>query len=162
MPTSTSRVNCQRTASAWREYYELTKPRVVMLLVFTAFVGMLLAVPGAVPWDIVLWANIGIAMVSGAAAALNHWADQRIDALMARTRARPLPTGQLTEKQVVLFALLLGTAGTVLLALMVNVLTAMLTLLSLLGYAVVYTLYLKRATPQNIVIVGLDGHDRCH
>jgi heme o synthase len=143
--------------SRWRHYYELCKPRVVMLMVFTAFVGMLLAQPGAVPWDIVVWANLGIALVAGGAAAVNHWADQRIDAIMARTRGRPLPTGQLSSREVLGFALALSVLGTLVLFWRVNALTAALSLLSLVGYAGVYTLYLKRATPQNIVIGGAAG-----
>jgi protoheme IX farnesyltransferase len=141
----------------WREYLELCKPRVVMLLVFTAIAGMFLATPGMVPPDILIFGATGIALVASAAAAINHVVDRRADALMARTRHRPLPAGHVGTSQALLFAAVLGTVGVALLAGMVNVLTAVLTVGSLIGYAVVYTLYLKRATPQNIVIGGAAG-----
>jgi protoheme IX farnesyltransferase len=141
----------------WREYLELCKPRVVMLLVFTAIVGMFLATPGMVPADILIFGAAGIGLTACAAAAINHVVDQRADAIMARTRHRPLPTGQVSAPQALVFAALLGTAGMALLAGLVNGLTAALTFCSLIGYAVVYTLYLKRATPQNIVIGGAAG-----
>ncbi|HEX2009638.1 MAG TPA: heme o synthase [Roseateles sp.] len=142
----------------WREYLVLTKPRVVALMLFTVLVGMLLAPHAApLPWRLWLGAPLGIALVAGAAAALNHLVDRRIDALMARTRARPLPRGRLGVLQVLLFALSLGLAGLALLLLTTNALCAALTLGSLLGYAVVYSLYLKHATPQNIVIGGAAG-----
>ncbi|WP_349742528.1 heme o synthase [Roseateles cavernae] len=141
----------------WREYLVLTKPRVVALMLFTVLVGMLLAARTPLPWTLWLGAPLGIALVAGAAAAINHLVDRRIDALMARTRARPLPRGKLSGGQVLLFALALGTAGMALLLLTTNLLCALLTLASLLGYAVVYSLYLKHATPQNIVIGGAAG-----
>ena len=141
----------------WREYLVLTKPRVVALMLFTVLVGMLLATRGPLPWTVWLGAPLGIGLVSGAAAALNHLVDRRIDALMARTRARPLPRGKLGGGQVLLFAALLGGAGMAVLLLSTNPLCAGLTLASLLGYAVVYSLYLKHATPQNIVIGGAAG-----
>jgi len=140
-----------------REYLELAKPRVVALIVFTAWVGMLLAVPGWPPFDKMIFGLVGIALASGSAAAINHLIDQKADAVMARTRARPLPTGILRPAQAALFAALLGVIGLVLLAVTVNGLTAMLTFISLIGYAVIYTLWLKRATPQNIVIGGAAG-----
>jgi len=143
----------------WRSYLELTKPRVVALMLFTVLVGMLLAVPAAHPphWQVLLFGTLGIALVAAAAAALNHLIDQRADALMARTRARPLPRGVLRSAQVALFAAALGALGTVLLLLFTNVLCALLTLASLVGYAGVYSLWLKRATPHNIVIGGAAG-----
>ena len=141
----------------WRDYYSLTKPRVVQLLVFTAIVGMFLAAPGMVPWDILLFGSLGIGFSAASGAAVNHVLDQRLDAEMVRTRDRPLPTGRINEKDALTFAICLGFVGITILALLVNLLTAMLTFLSLIGYAVVYTVYLKRATPQNIVIGGAAG-----
>ena len=140
-----------------REYLQLTKPRVVVLLVFTAVIGMFLAVPGIPPWRALVFGTIGIWMASGSAAAFNHLIDERIDKLMARTARRPLATGKLTPHQVLVFAVLLGIASMLVLALLVNPLTALLTFGGLIGYALVYTAYLKRATPQNIVIGGLAG-----
>ncbi|HEX6995812.1 MAG TPA: heme o synthase [Gammaproteobacteria bacterium] len=144
-------------AATWRDYYALTKPGVVQLLVFTAIVGMFLATPGMVPWDTLVFASLGIALASASAAAINHVLDQRIDARMARTRMRPLPSGRIGERDALTFALGLGLAGLGILVLFVNALTAALTFLSLIGYAVIYTAYLKRATPQNIVIGGAAG-----
>lgn len=139
------------------QYLELTKPRVVALIVFTAIVGMLLATPELPPWRKALFGSIGIWLAAAAAAAINHLLDQRIDALMARTAHRPLPTGQLQPAQVLSFALLLGSLSMGLLVWQVNAICAALTFCSLIGYAVVYTAWLKRATPQNIVIGGLAG-----
>jgi heme o synthase len=141
----------------WRRYLELTKPRVVALIIFTAVVGTLLASPGAPPLDALVWGNLGIALAAACAATLNHVLDRRIDAQMARTRARPLPSGQLSERQALVFAALLGVSAMAILAFLVNLLTAVLTFLSLIGYAVVYTVWLKRATSQNIVIGGAAG-----
>lgn len=141
----------------WREYLELTKPRVVTLLVFTALIGALLAVPSMPPWGLLLPGLAGIWLAAASAAALNHLIDQRIDRLMARTAHRPLATGTLRPMQVLVFALLLGVAAMCVLVLWVNLLTAVLTFASLIGYAVVYTAFLKRATPQNIVIGGIAG-----
>jgi len=140
-----------------REYLQLTKPRVVALLVFCAVIGMFLAVPGIPPWRALVFGTLGIWMASGSAAAFNHLIDERIDKLMARTARRPLATGSLTPRQVLVFAVLLGIASMLVLALLVNPLTALLTFGGLIGYALVYTAYLKRATPQNIVIGGLAG-----
>ena len=140
-----------------RDYLELTKPRVVALITFTAMVGMLLATPGIVPWEILLFGSLGIALMAGSAAALNHLADRRADAIMARTCRRPLPSGHLESSQVLGFALLIGTLGFVLLLAFANPLTAVLTFVALIGYAVIYTRFLKRATPQNIVIGGAAG-----
>ncbi len=139
------------------EYLQLTKPRVVALLVFCAVIGMFLAVPGIPPWRALVFGTLGIWMASGSAAAFNHLIDERIDKLMARTARRPLATGSLTPRQVLVFAVLLGIASMLVLALLVNPLTALLTFGGLIGYALVYTAYLKRATPQNIVIGGLAG-----
>ena len=139
------------------QYLALTKPRVVALIVFTAVVGMLLAVPGVPPMREAVLGSIGIWLAAASAAAINHLIDQRIDALMARTQHRPLPTGQLRPWQVLVFAVALGSASMLLLTLWVNALTAALTFASLIGYAVIYTGFLKRATPQNIVIGGLAG-----
>ena len=156
---SISSVALSRTdiLSYCRDYYQLTKPRVVALLVLTAWVGMMLAVPGMPDVGLVILASLGIALVSAAAAAFNQILDQKIDAQMARTNMRPLPNGKLTRQQAVIFACLLALVGFAILWFGVNQLTAVLTLLSLFGYSVVYTLLLKRATPQNIVIGGLAG-----
>ena len=141
----------------WRRYLELTKPKVVALLTFTSIVGTLLASPGFPPLDALVWGNLGIALAAACAATINHVLDRRIDELMARTRARPLPTGELTERGALVFAAVLGVSSMAVLAFLVNLLTAVLTFLSLIGYAVVYTLWLKRATSQNIVIGGAAG-----
>jgi protoheme IX farnesyltransferase len=141
----------------WRDYYALTKPGVVQLLVFTAIVGMFLATPGLVAWDVLLAASLGIGLAAAAGAVVNQVLDQRIDAQMARTRNRPLPQGRIGERDALAFAMGLGLAGLMVLVVFVNALTAALTFASLIGYAVVYTVYLKRATPQNIVIGGAAG-----
>jgi protoheme IX farnesyltransferase len=143
--------------SQWRDYLELTKPKVVSLITFTAMVGMFLARPVMVPWEILIFGSIGIALVAGAAAAVNHLVDRRIDAIMARTRRRPLPTGHLDTLRAALFAAILCAVGMALLLIFTNLLTALLTFGSLIGYAGIYTMYLKRATPQNIVIGGAAG-----
>ena len=150
--------NVDESAGAhWRDYYALTKPGVVQLLVFTAIVGMFLAVPGMVPWTALIAGSLGIGLAAAAGAVVNQILDQRIDAQMARTRNRPLPQGRIGERDALAFAMGLSLAGLVVLVLFVNVLTAALTFASLIGYAVVYTVYLKRATPQNIVIGGAAG-----
>jgi heme o synthase len=141
----------------WRRYLELTKPKVVALITFTAIVGTLLAAPGLPPLAALVWGNLGIALAAACAATINHVLDRRIDAQMARTRARPLPTGALSERAALGFAAVLGVAAMALLAFLVNLLTAVLTFFSLIGYAVVYTVWLKRATSQNIVIGGAAG-----
>lgn len=142
----------------WRDYYALCKPKVVALLVFTAIVGMVLAAPPAlVPWNALIFGSIGIALASGSAAAINQLVDRHADARMLRTRGRPLPQGSISTAHAVVFAATLGLLGLAMLYLLVNPLTAFLTFLSLMGYAFVYTLYLKRATPQNIVIGGAAG-----
>ena len=141
----------------WRDYLELTKPKVSLLIVFTAIVGMVLASPGWVPLNALLFGSLGIAMASGSAAAFNHILDRRIDGQMNRTRRRPLPTGHMQESHAIGFAVALGLTSMAILCAGVNVLTAVLTFCSLIGYAIVYTLWLKRATPQNIVIGGAAG-----
>jgi heme o synthase len=141
----------------WRRYLELTKPRVVALITFTAIVGTLLASPGMPPLEPLIFGNLGVALAAACAATLNHVLDARIDAQMARTRGRPLPAGALTERAALAFAAALGLSAMAVLALLVNRLTAVLTFGSLIGYAVVYTVWLKRATPQNIVIGGAAG-----
>lgn len=141
----------------WRDYLEITKPKVVLLLVFTAMVGMALAVPGMVPLQQAFFGTVGIGLASASAAAINHVLDQRTDAIMQRTQNRPLPQGALDTRDCLVFALTIGVLAMVLLIVFVNVLTALLTFASLIGYAVVYTIYLKRATPQNIVIGGAAG-----
>ena len=138
-------------------YLELCKPKVVALIVFTAVVGMILAVPGWPPLQEFVFGTLGIGLAAASAAAINHLLDQRIDANIARTRNRPLPAGQLGVNQVLTFALLIGVISMAMLAVWVNTLTAVLTFLSLIGYAVIYTVWLKRATPQNIVIGGAAG-----
>jgi protoheme IX farnesyltransferase len=141
----------------WRDYLELTKPKVSLLIVFTAIVGMVLASPGMVPLPALIYGTLGIAMASGSAAAFNHVLDRRIDEQMLRTRRRPLPTGHLLKRQAAAFAALLGLVSMLVLWLGVGWLTAALTFCSLIGYAMVYTLWLKHATPQNIVIGGAAG-----
>ncbi|HJS21930.1 MAG TPA: heme o synthase [Steroidobacteraceae bacterium] len=140
-----------------RDYFELTKPKVVALIVFTAIVGMLLATPGLPPVRVLLWATLGIWLAAASAAAINHVLDRRIDAEMVRTRRRPIPSGHVSEVAALLFAFALGLAAMLILALLVNPLTALLTFASLIGYSVIYTTWLKRATPQNIVIGGAAG-----
>jgi protoheme IX farnesyltransferase len=139
------------------QYWELTKPRVVVLIVFTAVIGMFLATPGLPPANALIAGSLGIWLASASAAALNHLLDRKRDAVMMRTLHRPLPSGQLNARQVLVFALLLGAVSMLVLLQWTNVLTAVLTFASLIGYAVIYTVYLKRATPQNIVIGGAAG-----
>lgn len=141
----------------WREYLEITKPKVVLLLVFTAVVGMVLSVPGMVPVQQTFFGIVGIGLAAGSAAAINHVIDQRADAIMKRTRNRPLPQGALDTRDCLIFALSIGVIAMAVLVVFVNLLTAVLTFFSLIGYAVVYTVYLKHATPQNIVIGGAAG-----
>jgi len=150
-----SRENTQR--ATWRDYLELTKPRVVALMILTALIGMCMAVPGFVPWQPLLLGNLGIALCAGAAAAINHLVDERIDQQMSRTRSRPVATGKVSQRAAALFAAILALVGIGVLVIWVNTLTAVLTVASLIGYAFVYTMFLKRATPQNIVIGGLAG-----
>ncbi|RUQ84993.1 heme o synthase [Legionella septentrionalis] len=150
-------INEQFVSSTWRDYLELCKPRVVALMLLTVVVGMYLATPGWVPVATLISALLGIGLCAGSAAAINHLVDKRIDAMMARTKKRPIAHGRISVKEAFLFACVLGVGGLVILILFVNRLTAVLTFVSLIGYAGVYTGYLKRATPQNIVIGGLAG-----
>ena len=141
----------------WQDYYELTKPRVVMLIVFTAIVGMFVSVPGWPGITPLVFGTLGIGLAASSAAVFNHILDARIDIQMMRTRGRPLPQGKLTERSALIFATILCIISMLILVLLVNTLTAILTFVSLIGYAVVYTVWLKRATPQNIVIGGAAG-----
>ena len=143
--------------AGWRDYYEMCKPRVVLLMVLTSVVGMFLAVPGMVPLDILVLGNLGIALVASAGAVCNHLIDRKIDLKMKRTQNRPLPQGRVGPRQTIVFALVIGLAGMSILLFWVNPLCAWLTLGSFVGYAFIYTGYLKHATPQNIVIGGLAG-----
>jgi len=142
---------------SWRDYKELTKPNVVALMILTSTIGMFMAVPGMVPLNALILGNLGIAMCAGAAAAINHLVDHQVDLRMTRTKNRPIAQGRLSNFQAGMFALITGGLGMAILFLWVNALTAWLTLASLVGYAFVYTMFLKRATPQNIVIGGLAG-----
>ncbi|WP_287017708.1 heme o synthase [Cycloclasticus sp.] len=150
-------INDSTNTISWKSYYELCKPKVVLLIIFTAVVGMFLAVPGMVPWQPLVFGTIGIGLAASSAAAINHYLDQKFDAKMARTKGRPLPHGDLNGTQVLGFAFTIGAIAMLVLIFLVNELTAFLTFLSLIGYAVIYTVYLKHATPQNIVIGGAAG-----
>ena len=141
----------------WRDYYEMCKPNVVLLMLLTSLVGMFMAIPGMVPWPIIIWGNLGIAMAAGSAAAVNHVIDRRIDGQMGRTSNRPVAKGKVKPLHALIFAAILAVIGLGILYALVNPMTAWLTLASSIGYAFVYTGYLKRATPQNIVIGGLAG-----
>jgi protoheme IX farnesyltransferase len=145
------------TASRINQFYRLTKPRVVSLIVFTAIIGMFMAVPGAVPLDILFFGTVGIALVAGAAAALNCLVEQKMDAVMARTKGRPLPQGKVSVPETLFFLLLVGGMGLFILYYWVNELTMWLTLGTFVGYAIIYTVILKPLTPQNIVIGGASG-----
>lgn len=147
----------RHSRALWRDYLELTKPRVVVLMLITSLVGMFLATRAGVAWPILIFGNLGIALCAGGAAAVNHVVDRRIDAVMARTHKRPLAEGRVSPAAALTFAMLLSVGGLAILLAFTNQLTAWLTLASLLGYAVLYTGFLKRATPQNIVIGGLAG-----
>ncbi|MFT5116135.1 MAG: protoheme IX farnesyltransferase [Parasphingorhabdus sp.] len=143
--------------SLLNEYYELTKPRVVGLIMFTAIVGMFLATPGMVPIDVLILATIGIGLAAASGAAMNQILDRDADSKMKRTRNRPLPSGNLNALQAMIFACVLSMVAMLILAIWINTLTAILTFASMVGYAVIYTVFLKRATPQNIVIGGAAG-----
>jgi protoheme IX farnesyltransferase len=140
-----------------RRYYDLTKPKVVMLIVFTAFVGMLLAVPGMPNWALVFWSSLGIGLAASSGAAMNQIIDMRADAVMARTKARPLPQGNMNVWQAICFAMFLASIAMLILVMFVNTLTAVLTFASMIGYGVIYTVFLKPATPLNIVTGGAAG-----
>ncbi|MEJ2361816.1 MAG: heme o synthase [Gammaproteobacteria bacterium] len=153
-----AKANSVDTAHAsWRDYYELCKPRVVFLIVFTAIVGMFLATPGMVPLQPLIFGTLGIGLAAASAAAINQLVELQVDSIMGRTSNRPLPTGHLNKSQALVFAIIIGVIAMLILVLLVNVITAVLTFCSLIGYAVVYTMFLKRATPQNIVIGGAAG-----
>ncbi|GGC93317.1 heme o synthase [Halopseudomonas salina] len=153
----TTLTNTAQASAQWRDYLELTKPKVVALMIITSAIGMLLATEGMVPWTVLLLGNLGIALCAGSAATVNHLVDRRIDIHMARTQRRPMAQGRVNPISAMLFALVTGVTGMAILLIWINPVTAWLTLGSLLGYAVVYTLFLKRATPQNIVIGGIAG-----
>ncbi|MDC9719263.1 MAG: heme o synthase [Gammaproteobacteria bacterium] len=147
---ATARIN-------WHDYYEMCKPNVVLLMLLTSLVGMFMAVPGMVPWPVLIWGNLGIAMAAGAAAVVNHVIDRRIDGKMGRTHNRPVAIGKVQPNHALMFAAVMALVGISILYVLVNPLTAWLTLASSIGYAFIYTGYLKRATPQNIVIGGIAG-----
>ena len=144
-------------AASWRDYLALCKPKIVALIIFTAVVGMFLSTPGMVPLQALIFGTIGIGLAAASAAAINHVVDYRIDSVMARTMRRPLPKGNVSIQGAILFAFFLATLSMVILTYLVNVLTAILTAVSLIGYGFIYSMYLKRATPQNIVIGGVAG-----
>jgi protoheme IX farnesyltransferase len=145
------------TSIPFKRYYELCKPKVVYLIIFTAIVGMLLSSEGAIPLDLFFFATTGIGLAAASGAAINHWVDQRIDVLMERTHNRPLPQGEMSSASALVFAISLGVISMIILVTQVNMLTALLTLMSLIGYAIIYTMFLKRSTPQNIVLGGAAG-----
>lgn len=150
-------INLQKIGISFQNFFLLCKPRVTALIVFTAIIGMFLATPGMVPLDILIATTLGVGMTSGAAAAFNCLIEQQIDAKMARTRGRPLPTGQVSSMETIIFASILGGLGLYLLYVVVNPLTMWLTMATFVGYAVIYTIFLKPATPLNIVIGGASG-----
>ncbi|MYB35685.1 MAG: protoheme IX farnesyltransferase [Gammaproteobacteria bacterium] len=146
-----------QTFFPWREYLNLCKPKVVLLILFTALVGMSLSTEGPIPFAAWFWGLTGIGLAASAGAALNHWVDEEIDTRMERTRGRPIPRGQISGGQAVIFALILATLSMAFLVAFVNLLTAALTLSSMVGYAIIYSMFLKRSTPQNIVLGGAAG-----
>jgi len=150
-------VEFEMEKASWQDYLELTKPNVVALMILTTVIGMFLSVPGMVPLDVLILGNLGIAICAGGAAVVNHVVDRQIDLKMARTFNRPVAKGRVQPVPAMIFATVLGVLGMAILLVFINALTAWLTLASLLGYAVIYTLFLKRVTPQNIVIGGLAG-----
>lgn len=152
-----STISNHRSAFNWRDFLALCKPKIVAMIVFTAMVGMFLSTPGMIPLDAFLFGSIGIGLAAASAATINHIVDEKIDSLMMRTSRRPLPKGMLSTQSAIIFAAILCLLSMLILALLVNVLTAILTLLSLVGYGFIYSMYLKRATPQNIVIGGAAG-----
>lgn len=157
IPNMTDTTHTILQSPSWRDYLEMCKPRVVLLMLLCTLVGMFLATSEMVPFDVILFGSIGVALVAGSAAALNHLVDANIDSKMARTQNRPFAQGRVSNIQGSVFVGLTGVTGIGILAVMINPLTAWLNLASWLGYGVVYTMYLKRATPQNIVIGGLFG-----
>ncbi|MGB3619869.1 protoheme IX farnesyltransferase [Ketobacter sp. MCCC 1A13808] len=147
----------ENSSVGWRDYYELTKPRVVMLLMLTAIVGMFLSTPSMVPLDVLILGSLGMAFAMAAAATVNQVVDHRIDSIMARTHNRPIVKGKISTLRALTFAAILSALSMFILSFFINTLTAFLTLFGIVGYAFVYTMYLKRATPQNIVIGGIAG-----
>jgi protoheme IX farnesyltransferase len=150
-------ITSNSSTASWRDFYEMCKPRVVMLMILTSLVGMFLAVPGMVPLDVLILGNLGSALVAASGAVVNHLIDRKIDVVMKRTHNRPIPQGRVDPRQAAMFAVAIGLIGMAILLLWVNALSAWLTLASFVGYAFIYTGYLKHATPQNIVIGGLSG-----
>ncbi len=146
-----------QSKASFTDYLELTKPKVVLLILITAVVGMFMATPGMVPWNILIIATVGIGFASAGAAVVNHIVDQKIDTMMARTSKRPIAVGKISDRNAIIFAAFLSVTSMLLLYFYINTLTTILTFFGLVGYAFVYTMYLKRATPQNIVIGGLSG-----
>ncbi len=150
-----------KTSIHWHDYYEMTKPKVVALLLLTSVIGMFLAtvpeINPVVPWQVLIFGTIGIGFAAGGAAVVNHVVDSKIDSIMARTDSRPIPSGKVPRKNAIIFAIILSVSSMIILGFLVNWLTAILTLAGLVGYAFLYTMYLKRATPQNIVIGGISG-----
>jgi protoheme IX farnesyltransferase len=144
-------------SSRWQDYLTLCKPKIVALIVFTAIVGMFLSTPGMIPLDLLVFASVGIWLSAASAAVINHIVDQKIDSEMVRTKSRPLASGNISSQGAIIFAMALCAGGMLILVFLVNTLTAILTLLSLIGYGFIYSMYLKRATPQNIVIGGVAG-----
>jgi len=147
----------QQNKATWVDYYELTKPRVVILIVFCGIVGMFLATPSIPSLSILVFGTLGIGLSASSAAVINHVLDVKIDMKMSRTKTRPLPQGRLSEKKALIFSTILCIASMTILIIFINTLTAILTFFSLVGYAIIYTVFLKRATPQNIVIGGAAG-----
>lgn len=145
------------TVSQWRDYLALCKPKIVSLIVFTAVVGMFMSTEGMVPLSALIFGTLGIGLAAASAAAINHVVDHKIDSVMMRTMQRPLPKGDVSIQGAILFAFILGALSMIILTYLVNVLTAVLTAISLIGYGFIYSMYLKRATPQNIVIGGAAG-----
>lgn len=157
MNHSTSIAQSPSRVATWHDYLELCKPKVVMLMILTTIVGMCLATPSFVPWSILLFGNLGIALAAGSAAVINHLLERHLDQLMHRTKRRPLVQGKITPRNAILYSLILCIISMALLITFVNTLTALLTFATLIGYAGIYTIFLKHATPQNIVIGGLAG-----
>ncbi len=155
--TQTNTVEIAKKPAFWRDYLQLCKPRVVMLMMLTAIVGMCLATPGIIPWRAFVFGNVGIALAACSAATINHLLERHLDILMRRTERRPIVQGKITPKNALIFACILGLLSAIVLIGFVNPLTAVLTFITLIGYAGIYTLYLKHATPQNIVVGGLAG-----
>ena len=147
----------EKQSTHWKDYYELCKPNVVYLMLLTSAIGMFMSTSSGVPWVVLIYGNVGIGLCAASGAVINHLVDQRIDIIMARTHNRPIAQGRVKRVHASIFAIFLGVTGMLMLFIQINALTAWLTLFSLIGYAGIYTLWLKRATPQNIVVGGLPG-----